>query len=263
MRRLAALLLATLMPSVAAADGMRLRYEVYALGAPVMELQASFELTGEAYRVETRLRTRGLAALVASGEQASRSSGAWAGAVPRPAGFVSEGVWRGRSRRIALGWQGGEPGILELTPSEAGEREPVPESMRRGSMDVLSALAMLVRQVAREGHCNLAAPVFDGRRRSDYAASSHGREMVSPWRGGWHGEALRCDFEGRLVAGFRFDQERARAAEPQRATAWIAAPYAGATAVPVRLDIPTRWFGTATAVLLHAEPVARGVEFGR
>ena len=33
--------------------------------------------------------------------------------------------------------------------------------------------------------------------------------------------------------------------------------------VPVRLDIPTRWFGTVTAVLLRAEPVDRRVEIGR
>ncbi|WP_270934071.1 DUF3108 domain-containing protein [Falsiroseomonas oryzae] len=258
---LAALLL--LLPGAAAAEALRATYEVYALGSTVLELEARFELTRDAYRVETTLRTRGIAALVASGEQLSRVRGGWAGERPQPADFVTEGVWRGRMRRIALDWDGAEPRVLDLVPSEAEERDPVPEAMRRGTVDVLSALAQLARQVAREGHCELTAPVFDGRRRSDFATRTEGREILRPWRGAWQGEALRCGFEGRLVAGFRRDQDRAEAAAPQRGTAWIAPPYAGAPAIPVRLDIPTRWFGTATAVLLRAEAVERRAEFRR
>ncbi|WP_372622870.1 DUF3108 domain-containing protein [Falsiroseomonas sp.] len=251
-RILAALLL--LLPLAAEAQSVRAVYEVHALGSTVLELEARFEITGDAYRVETSLRTRGLAALIVSGEQVAQVRGAWAGAAPLPAGFVSEGVWRGRVRRIALDWQGGDPRILELTPSEAEEREAVPEALRRGTVDVLSLVASLARQVGRSGHCDLATPIFDGRRRSDFDTRSEGREIIRPWRGAWHGEALRCGFEGRLVAGFRRDQTRRDAAAPQRGTAWIAAPYAGAPAIPVRMDIPTRWFGTATAVLLRAEP---------
>jgi hypothetical protein len=65
------------------------------------------------------------------------------------------------------------------------------------------------------------------------------------------------------VAGFRRDQDRAEAGEPQRGTAWIASPYPGAPAIPVRVDIPTRWFGTVTAVLLGAEPAQRRAELVR
>jgi len=263
MRSLLAAILLSLIPMSAGAQGLRATYEVLALGSTVLELEARFHLTGEAYRVETALRTRGLAALVATGEQVTRSRGAFAGGAVEPADFVSEGVWRGRMRRIALDWQGSEPRVLELTPSEAGERDPVPEALRRGTVDLLSLVAGVARQMGQEGRCDIAAPVFDGRRRSDFAARSEGREVIRPWRGAWHGEALRCGFEGRLVAGFRRDQPRAEAAEPTRGTAWIAAPYVGAPAIPVRVDIPTRWFGTATAVLLRAEPLERRAELGR
>jgi hypothetical protein len=120
---------------------------------------------------------------------------------------------------------------------------------------VLSLFVTIGRQVAQSGHCDALTPLFDGRRRSDVTTSGRQRERIVPWRGAWHGDALRCDFEGRQVAGFRLDQNREEAARPQRGTAWIASPYAGAPAVPVRMDIPTRWFGTATAVLLRAEPI--------
>jgi len=256
MRRLLALLL--LLPAAAQAQSLRAQYEVHAAGMVILELEARFDLGPANYGVETRLRTRGLAATFVSGEQVSRVEGGWNGSAALPARYLSEGTWRGTLRRIALDWQERTPRVLELTPPETHEREPVPEAMRRGTTDVLSALASLARRVGAERHCDIGAQVFDGRRVSEYAARSEGWEAIPRWRGGWSGPALRCGFEGRLVAGFRHDQDRAQAAETQRGTAWIAAPYPGAPAIPVRIDMRTRWFGTATAVLLRAEPVQGG-----
>lgn len=261
MRRLLALLL--LLPLAAPAQSLRATYEVHAAGMVVLELEARFELGLDGYGVETRLRTRGLAAAIVPGQQVSRVEGGWNGVAALPARYLSEGVWRGSQRRIALDWQDREPRVLDLTPPETAEREPVPGHLTRGTTDVLSALATLVRRVGAERHCDLGAQVFDGRRVSEYAARSEGWEQVPRWRGSWSGPALRCGFEGRQLAGFRRDQDRAEAAATQRGTAWIAAPYAGAPAIPVRLDIPTRWFGTATAVLLRAEPLEERLQIRR
>lgn len=259
----ACLLCLVLASAPAAAQALRATYEVHAAGMVVMELEARFDLRADAYRVETRLRTRGIAAIFASGEQTTRVAGGFAGAAAQPAGYVSEGIWRGRPRRIALDWQAGTPRVIELLPPNEEEREPVPEALKTGTVDALSALAALSRQVLREQGCSLTAPVFDGRRRSDFTTDGIRWERMPAWRGAWAGDALRCDFEGRQVAGFRRDGEGREAAAPQRGTAWFAAPYAGAPPVPVRVDIPTRWFGTATAVLLRAEPVERRAELGR
>jgi hypothetical protein len=258
-----ALLAFLLLPAAGHAQPLRATYEVHAAGMVVLEMTATFDFRLDGYAVETLLRTRGLAAAIVGGEQVSRVRGGWADVAPVPASYVSEGVWRGRARRIALDWDQRQPRVLELLPPNEEEREPVPEALMRGTMDVLSALAGLSRQVARDRRCDAEAPVFDGRRRSDFAARSEGWEAIRPWRGAWHGTALRCGFEGRQVAGFRRDQERAEAAAPQRGTAWIASPHEGAPPIPVRLDIPTRWFGTATAILLRAEAVERGVELRR
>lgn len=259
---LAAVLLLTL-PAAAGAQTLRASYEVHAAGMVVMELEARIEMTELAYRIETALRTRGLASIFASAEQVTRSSGSFGIGLASPAAFVSEGTFRGRPRRLALEWQGGDPRVLELSPPETEEREPVSEAERRGTMDVLSLFAAIGRQAARNGQCDATAPLFDGRRRSEMTVSGRQQERIPPWRNAWHGVAMRCDYEGRQVAGFRRDQDRAEATRPQRGTAWIAAPYPGAPAVPVRVDIPTRWFGTVTAVLLRAEPIDRRVELRR
>jgi hypothetical protein len=263
-RPAALVLLALLLPGAVAAQPVRARYEVHALGSVLMELEARFELSEAAYRIEAAFRTRGMAALLVPADHVSHARGAFTAGAAAPATFVSEGTWRGNRRRIVLDWTNRDPRVVELVPGDAtDDREPVPAALKHGTLDILSAFAALTRQVDRAGHCDLNAPLFDGRRRSDIATRSAGRERILPWRNAWHGEALRCTYEGRLVAGFRRDQDRARQEEPQRGTAWMAAPYPGAPAIPVRIDIPTRWFGTATAVLLGAEPVQRRAELGR
>jgi hypothetical protein len=240
----------------AAAQSLRAQYEVHALGATILELEARYESGIAGYRLETTMRTRGIAAMIVPAVSGSRVHGGWSGEAPSPQNFASNGTWRGETRRVAIEWRDGVARATELTPDADRERrEDVPEAMRRGALDVLSAVVSASRHVARAANCNYAIAVFDGRRRSEFSASGEARERLAATRGAWHGEALRCDYESRLVAGFMRDQDRAEAAEPRRGTAWVASPYAGAPALPVRIEIPTRWFGTVTAVLVRAEPV--------
>jgi hypothetical protein len=250
--------------SPAAAQSLRAQYEVQALGATILELEARYESGIAGYRLETAMRTRGIAAMLVPAVSSSRVHGGWSGEAPAPQNFASNGTWRGEARRVALEWRDGIARATELTPDADRERrEDVPDAMRRGALDILSAVVSASRHVGRAANCNFSAAVFDGRRRSDFSATGESRERLAAARGAWHGDALRCDYESRLVAGFMRDQDRAEAAEPRRGTAWVAAPYPGAPALPVRIEIPTRWFGTVTAVLLRAEPLERRAEAPR
>lgn len=237
----------------AAAEPVRAVYDVYAAGMTVLQMDAEFDIAPTGYRIEVRLRPRGVAATFVPGEQVARAVGSWAGGSAIPSSYRSEGVWRGRDRLVVLGWSGGNPVVEALAPPNDEEREAVPIEARHGTIDALSAMALLSHTVAGSGACEGQVPVYDGRRRSDFAISTRGRELIRPWRAAWHGEALRCSYEGRLVAGFMRDQSREQAAAPQRGTVWIAAPFPGAPPIPVRIEMPSRWFGTATAVLLRAE----------
>ena len=250
---LAGLLALAPLAAPAEAQPVRATYDVYAAGMTILQFEAIFDISPQGYRVETRLRTRGIAATFVPGEQTSRAIGTWRGDAARPSSFRAEGVGRGRPRLIDLGWEGGNPVVQALVPPNDEEREPVPEAQRLGTIDSLSAMALLSRAVATTGSCEGQAPVFDGRRRSEFISRNGGQEVIRPWRTAWHGQALRCGFEGRLVSGFMRDQRRDQAAAPQRGTAWIASPYAGAPPIPVRIEMESRWFGSATAVLLTAE----------
>ena len=81
----AALLPLLLLATPAAAESWRVTYTITAAGLPVLDAELRFNLDGPDYAVESRVQTRGLARMVTSGEQVSRSQGSWQGGEPRPA----------------------------------------------------------------------------------------------------------------------------------------------------------------------------------
>lgn len=232
------------------------RYEVHAAGLTVMRVEARFELDmpGGLYRVSTRIRTTGLVGLFSQGDQTTSVEGQWRGNQPMPLRYRVAGTWRGAPRQVAIDWQpaDGMPVVGALVPPNEGDRQPVPPELQRATMDGLSALAKLTRTVAETGRCDAEARVFDGRRRADYQVRTIGLEPLPP-RDCIGGEALRCAFESRLVAGIRADQDPEEARRPQPATAWLARVAPAAMPVPVRIELPSRWFGTIRAELVGLE----------
>lgn len=259
---LPALALLPLLAAPAAAEPFRATYSVMAAGMTVMEIETVFDLASPAgYRIHMSTRLRGLAGMLISGQQVTAVQGAWAGSQARPARYETDGVWRGETRRILLEYPAGEPEVRALVPPNAVEREAVPPEMARGTMDSLSALAQLSRAVAATQSCDATAGVYDGRRRTDFVARTQGWERLPGWRDTWAGDAIRCEFQGRQVAGFLLDQDRAAEwRRPQEGTAWLASVRPGTPPVPVRLEIPTRMFGRITAYLVRVAPEPRSAD---
>ena len=173
--------------------------------------------------------------------------------------YRQEGTWRGKRRVVAIDYTpAGMPQLRAIEPPNDGEREAVPAALQQATMDGLSALAKLVRSVARTGRCDTAAAVFDGRRRSNYSVRTVSQDIL-PASGGYAGPALRCAFESRILAGFLLSQDReAEAKIPHPATAWLGEPWPGAGPVPVLIELPTRWFGAVRAVLVSVGPDGSG-----
>jgi hypothetical protein len=226
-----------------------------------MRVEALFDLSGPRYRVQTRVRPVGVGATFSGGgEQVSATEGSWRGADPLPRRHSSEGEWRGSRRAVHLDYvppSGGAPLLRVLEPPLEPEREPVPDALQRNTVDGLSAVAKLLRAVERTGRCEGEAPVFDGRRRSDFRAWTEGQdELRGGGNGAFAGPALRCAFSGRLIAGRHATQDREQGrSPPPPVVAWVAQPLPGRAPVPVLIEFPTRWFGTVRAVLASAEPV--------
>jgi len=242
----------------AAAEPLVVRYEVRAAGLAVMTMLAHLDLAPGHYRLRTEVQSTGLAAILGNSRQVTSTEGSWQASTPRPLRYRAEGIWRGSPRQVAMDWPTPEaPVIRQLVPPPESEREAVPPALQRDTMDGLSAMVLLSRAAAETGRCEGVAPVFDGRRRADYRAATEGRERLAE-SAGFSGEALRCAIEVRVLAGWRSEQDATAGRVPQRATAWLARLRPDWPVLPVRIDLPSRWFGSVRISLLGASPDPAG-----
>jgi hypothetical protein len=259
---LAGSLLLLAAPAAADTQPVRAHYTGYVAGLPVLHLEAEFQFGADGrYQVATRFRTAGIVATFVSGEQVSRTEGMMprqADAPLVPARYAMEGLWNGRTRRIAVDYERGAPVVRALEPPNTDEREPVPPEQQAGTVDVLTALAGLTRAVAQTGRCEGQVATFDGRRRTDFAASTLGPVTLPPERrSSFAGQTTLCRFVGRQVAGFHRTWDRTEAERPREGRAWIARVLPDAPPVPVRIEVESGFVGTAT---VHLTRVERGGE---
>lgn len=260
MRRIAILSLGLMTCVAAPASAQRLAqvnltYDTYAAGIEVMEMKAFFGLGPWNYQLNVEYHTTGLVGVFYRGQQVNRVRGVWQDNRPQPVEFSGDGVWRGKNRRTLIDYVGGEPDVKELTPPQESERQVVPTELRMHTMDTLSALAQLMREVEATGHCETQVRTYDGRRVLEIAARTGGQEtLTASSRSAYHGPALRCDFEGREIAGFLNGEDDAEHRQPLHGSAWLAPMLQNSPPLPVRIAFQTRWFGWATMYLTSAAP---------
>lgn len=259
--------LSLLLPSAAIAQApvsLHASYDTYAAGMHVAKVETGLSLGPWTYQVNLGYRTTGLAGFFVRGRQFDLVTGSWHGLRANPSRFIGEGSWRGIDRQAVIEYQDGRPIIRQLMPPNDAEREPVPEGLRGNTVDTLSALAELIRVVDSTGRCESRARTYDGRRAVEVEAHTVGNEdLQSTDRSSFAGRALRCDFSGRMLAGFLFSDNRERDSKPMHGSAWLAPITAGGPRVPVRMTFETKWFGEATMYLTEAGPgsdvkIARG-----
>ncbi|MBB3896655.1 hypothetical protein GGQ83_000081 [Roseococcus suduntuyensis] len=232
-----------LLATPAAAEPWRATYFINAAGLPIAQVELRFALDGPGYSVETRARSLGVARLFLRGEQVSRSEGRWAEGMPQPRVHVSEGNWRGVMRRTRLEYgPDGAPRVAVLTPAQDMPRSPVPASAIPGTMDGLSALVGLARHVRDTATCETGARGFDGRRLTQFVVARDPAPAEAP--------RLRCVIEARTLAGYALDRDAAEAREPLRILAEFGPRAPGHPAVPERVELGSRWWGTIEATLM-------------
>jgi hypothetical protein len=189
------------------------------------------------------------------GHQFDTVTGSWRGGHAAPSEFVGQGTWRGEDRLAQIDYRRGTPTIRQLIPPNGDEREQVPEALQINSVDTLSALAELIHVVRDTERCEATVRSYDGRRVVEIEAHTVGEEMLeSTTRSSFAGKALRCDFSGRLLAGFKFGDDRARDSKTMHGSAWLASVVPGGPPLPVRMAFETRWFGDAIMYLTGIGP---------
>lgn len=232
---------------------MRTSYDVYAHGVRIAAFDASYAMGEGGYSIAVAYHTTGLAGAVFGGHQLSSAKGLWQGAGISPIHVAGDGYWRGEDRKLSIDYDRGDPVLRELTPPNEPEREPVPPALQARTVDTLSAMMLLVRNVAETGRCDAEVSTFDGRRAVRITARTAGQETLEPTsRSTFAGTATRCDFEGKLLAGVLHDGREAEALKPKHGSAWFAATVPGQPPEPVRITFETTWFGDTTMYLTSA-----------
>ncbi len=237
-------------PSGAAVPAVSVAYVAYAAALPVLRLHASYAI-GSSYEVKLAFDTAGMFGLLLHAHVDSTATGRLEDSRAHPSRYYAVGDVRGRPHVTQIDYPDGQPHVVQLAPPVEEEREPVPAAQQAGTIDNLSAMAELISSVARTGRCDGSRHTFDGWRLSELSSRTVGEETLEPTgRSSFSGRALRCDLEGRQLAGFPKDADRAAAARPLHGSAWFASISPGTPAVPVRISFETRFFGAATAYLV-------------
>ncbi len=227
-------------------------YALSSHGFHLLDVGTRTQLTSAGYAITAHSRTVGLIGVLAHSDVTSVASGRFDGTRVRPDRYASTGRSRGADRTTQIAYPAHDPVVEVSLPAEP-ERDPVPPADARGSIDTLSAIVGLSRQVAETGRCDGTALLFDGHRLSRLDARTVGTEAVpDPSGAGFSGPALRCDFTSRQLGGFLHDANRARLMRPLHGSAWLAAPVPGAPIAAVRATFESPLFGTATLTLARA-----------
>jgi hypothetical protein len=246
-------LLAGLSLGQAHANPIEAAYAVSQMGVTVMDIRITIDQAGDRYRLSTVSRSRGLGRLFLPREQVAEAEGGLRGRDVLPARYRTEGEWRGTPRRTVMEYLSGTPRLAVLEPPEGPDRIPVSPEEAEGTIDGLSALLRLSRDVAATGRCDIQGAIFDGRRRLEWTSRTIG-VGASPVRG-ISGEALRCVLESRLVAGFRRGDDPATVGRPRQAEAWLAVLGPGLPPLPLRVEFPSTFLGAFRLDLVRAGAV--------
>ena len=248
---LAALLLPLLAwPAAAGSTATRLNYAAYIGGLNAFDLTATVAMSPQSYRMEVVFRLTGTIGALIHAESTSTVDGRFDGTTPEPRMLFSAGHFRGRPHVMQMEWPEGKPLIRQMSPPDEDQRDPVPPEQQAHTMDSLSAIVALLQRVATTGRCDGVVRTFDGRRLSELAAHTVGEETLPETdRSPFKGPALRCDVEGRQLAGFPVDGDQAELRRPHHGSAWFASLAPGEPLVPVRITFGERSFGQATLYL--------------
>jgi hypothetical protein len=257
--------------------GWNVQYDGFADGLLVLKMRASLHFTATGYDGTLAFHTAGMIAWVVRSTDDSEVSGAFVRAnaaaggsaggtageptaspdQAAPASFVSIGKLRGVERVTRMTYRDGSPVIGTLTPDVTLERSPVAPSATAHTIDTLSAIAMLVRQVGDTGRCDGGTMIFDGRRLTALRARTTGpAALPHVGRSIFAGQTLRCDFDGDQLAGFKKDETEADQRRTRHGVAWLASVLPGAPPIPVRVNFDNKILGQVTLYLTSATPEA-------
>ncbi|HEY0214108.1 MAG TPA: DUF3108 domain-containing protein [Paenirhodobacter sp.] len=161
-------------------------------GISAGQLTINGQITGNSYNANGVMKTTGLLGALRTLRYDAKVSGGYAKGRFSPQ-RMDETAQRGNDRiEHLIAYRGGVPVQVSRNPPRAARASDVDPSQQGGTIDPLTALYAVLRDVDRDQACRFSADMFDGSKRSQVTLSA----PVSK------GTGVTCTGEYRRIAGF-------------------------------------------------------------
>jgi hypothetical protein len=230
---------------------LSLSYDVHLSGIPLLSFEARAMVAPDRYTLRTYLFTYGVLDWLFRFRNESAADGTVAGGMLSPTRYTTIGQWRGSARSADLRYRDGEIEVAVEPDPASDDRDPVPDALRRNTIDPLSAIVLVNLGNRPDGPCPATAPVFDGRRRYDMRLELVGAEVIEAGSAGTAaGPAIKCLLSVEQIAGY--PKSRPRQTRPP-SEIWFQRLLDDSLWIPVRISGES-FFGGFTAELRAYEP---------
>ena len=218
------------------------RYGITFARISVGDVSMTVDLTENDYTVEMTGRAGGVVRMLVNGEASMRARGDIKDGHPTPRSFTSEIRSEGESQSVTMAIE--ESNVAELTviPPPGDPSLVVPEAVRRGIVDPLTAMLVPAEAAAADlsqDACRHTLAIFDGRHRYDLKLTFKRMDKVSAEKG-YAGPAVVCGLSLHPIAGHRASEALVKYLSEGREIELVLAPVAGTRVlVPFGLSIPS------------------------
>lgn len=217
-----------------------LSFGIFALGAKGLDVVLDVRREDGTLHVETAMRTTGALNLLMRFESKARVAALVRDDGLQPLRYLveSDGRWSKRSLRMTWGPDGLPEAVITPEPEDDADREPVPDALKRNTLDPTTAVAARALKGSAEPPCTGSDAVFDGRRRYNLHYRPVGpEELKAHNRSAYAGPAFRCMVSVEPVAGYtRTWLAENRDADERPTHLWLAQPPGGDLWLPVQIE---------------------------
>ncbi len=233
-----------------AAVAVDLSYDGYKSGFHVFSMQSQLLLTPQGYRITMTGHTVGMIGFFYHAKWQTWADGVWSDHGVQSQHFENRGVFGGQPRHVAINFFHGDAEVLALQPVDDGEHAPVSPDLEHHVIDTLSVTALVIHQVATQGHCGGAATAFDGRQVEALTLTAGGFEdLKATDRSIWRGPTLRCVIDARVLGGFFTD---GTTGVTRQDTIWMGNVLPEVSPLPVRMTATFHHLGRTVLYLTGA-----------
>ena len=221
-----------------------LHYTVRLHSIPLLAASFCFRLDQGGYEAAVLGRTVGLVDMLTHGRSEIHVEGAVdASGHVHPRAYTERSRLSGDEYGVTIDYPAGDPVLRVETPPQDKYRLPIPPTETVHAIDGVSALVVQSLAASR-GVCAGDTRVYDGRQVGMLSLRGGAVErLAANGRSVFQGEALRCETQSRILAGFPKDQPVASQSKPMRGKLWLAAVPEGGPVVPVRMVFDAKFFG--------------------